>query len=119
MKIDPPIELFDSHVNQLEVAKYYNGTTAVQLLCDNGEPFSTVSANLPESTQLAEGEFFLRDYSEHAVLAKALLDRGIIELVTEKGRTRTGYVSVPVARLTKSFLEANREEHIQIPPDPV
>lgn len=109
MKINPPIELHSTKIDRLEVGQYYNGTTAITLYCDDGEVYSSPSANLPESVGLEPGEFFLRDYSEHLSMATALIDNNIVELLLGKSRVKTGYVTVPVARLTKAFLEANHE----------
>lgn len=70
-----------------------NGRLAVFLL-ENGEPFATLSVNLPGEA-LAADEFAVKTYSENEGLYEALLAANAIEIT---GRT-VSHLRLPVCRL--------------------
>lgn len=54
-----------------------NGSLAVELWDEEG-PFASVSSNLPESDTLPQDEFFLKNWGENELLAKELVDMGMV-----------------------------------------
>jgi len=67
-----------------------NNALAVELVETTGEPYAMISVNVPESAQLPEDEFFLKDWSENEPVAKALVEKGVI-IPTGK-RTSSGFI---------------------------
>lgn len=61
----------------------YGGGLALQLLCEDREPYATVSVNV-EGVPLAVDEFIFKTYSENEGLLEGMLDAGVVELT---GRT--------------------------------
>ena len=99
MKINPPIDMGGYDIASLSISKYGNGAMAVQAYTTDGEPACTVSVNIPdEAHKLAVGEFFLKHWSENELPVKALLARGIIEIVPDKVAA-SGFVFAQAARL--------------------
>lgn len=73
--------------------RYVHGGLAVELYCEDGEPYATVSINVP-GVPLPADEFVFKTYSENEGLLEAMLAAGVVELA---GRdTDLG----PVCRLT-------------------
>lgn len=58
--------------------RYENDDLAVVLTCEDGEPLTRVSVNVPNEHP-APGCVFIRDYSENAGLADALVAVGVVE----------------------------------------
>lgn len=79
-----------------------NDTMAVELVTTMGEPYATVSTNLPESEDLPEGEFFLKDWSENEPIAKALIDMGAI-IPTGKSAS-SGFVVAKSYKINPEYL---------------
>jgi hypothetical protein len=80
----------------VKVARYqYPAAMAVVLECADGQPYCTLSTNLPELP--AEGCFWLKDWSENTPVVEHMLKNKAIELT---GRTLpSGFVLVREARL--------------------
>jgi hypothetical protein len=57
----------------------HGGRLAVQLLCEDGEPFATVSVNV-DGVRLATDEFVFKTYSENEGLLEVMLAAGFVEL---------------------------------------
>lgn len=100
IKIAPPIKIYDFEVDTLDCSQRYdNGTLAVQAYTTDGEAAATVSVNLPNHAHLlGENEFFLKDYSENAPIAAALIERGIIEILP-RTLAQSGFVALKTARI--------------------
>ena len=83
------------HDVRLTTGRYPNGRLAVQLT-EHGEPFATVSVNIPE-VPLARDEFFVKVYSENEGLLDELLRVGAIHFTGRRLQTHLG--PTPVYRL--------------------
>lgn len=83
---------------ELAATRYVSGGIAIIAVCefpDGLQEKMPVSVNVPEQSGLLNlHEFFLKDWSDKAHVAKALMDSGI--LVSRGKVARSGYVSVPV-----------------------
>ena len=85
-----------------------NQTLALQLFTwrpetpEHGEPYATMSVNLPESSKLEAGQFFLKDWSENEEAAVALTQNFMIEVVKPHVRSSIGAYAY---RLTKTGLD--------------
>lgn len=102
MNITPPIVIttpFHSYtVSSIETEQYFDGNLAVNAYCPDGDLAARLSVNKPEDAHLLkEGQFFLKDYSENAPLAAALIRAGIIEVTPQ--RVRCGMTTVGIARI--------------------
>jgi hypothetical protein len=80
--------------------RYASGNgLAIQLTCEDGEPFATLSVNMP-GEPLGEDEFFLKDWSENEEVAAAVRELGVFEPL---GRfASSGYVVVQAYRAPKT-----------------
>lgn len=82
---------------RFEVAEYFqNGRPAIQIVLEGGEPWGSLTVNLP-GEGLEDGEFFVRAWGEGEGLARAALETGLF-LDTGR-RVRTGFVEASVWRL--------------------
>lgn len=96
------------HYDCVVVATRYavNGAKALHLIGApgseyEGEPIATCTVNLPDATiKLSNDEIFVKNYSENEGMFSALVHAGLIE---EKptGIEVSGWVRIPIARLTK------------------
>jgi hypothetical protein len=88
---------------QLKIGTYKKtNTLAVQLMELNGEIFATVSTNLPESTTLPKGEFFLKDWGENKSIAAELIKKNII-LPTDN-QVESGFITAKSYRINPKYL---------------
>ena len=80
-----------------------DGPMAVLLVdSETGERIGTLSVNLPESGELAEGEFCAKTWSENEPLAETAIGSGLFE---DTGRrVQTGFVEAQVWRLVGEVL---------------
>jgi hypothetical protein len=77
-----------------DVRSYQNGRPALRLLSAlDGEPFGTLTVNLPESKVLA-GQIIVKVWSENEAMAAAALASGMFR--DTGGRIPTGYVEAQV-----------------------
>lgn len=90
------IDHFGPHEVHLTTGRYTNGRIAVQLI-ENGEPYATVSVNVPEAP-IGDDEFFVKNYSENEGLLEELLRVGLLEF-TGRFVDAGGLGSLPVFRL--------------------
>lgn len=106
MKQKTPIELNGYDIASLDASsKYGNGAMAVQAFCSDGEDACTVSVNIPEEThRLADGEFFVKAWSENELPVSRLIAQGVIVL-TDKPAARSGFVSARIGKLDLAKLE--------------
>jgi len=64
---------------QIALKKYHEGRAwAVQLYTDEGEPFATLTTNIP-GVKLAEDELLIKGWSENEATAKAAMKTGWFE----------------------------------------
>ncbi len=76
-----------------------NNRLAIILKGADGEPFATISANLPDQP-MADDEFAAKTYSENEGIAKAVFDTGCFFYTAR--RCGSGYVDFPVWRLIRT-----------------
>jgi hypothetical protein len=63
----------------LETTRYQDGNLAVQAIdADDGDPFCTISVNLPESDALPDGAFYAKHWSENETFIDQLVDQKIL-----------------------------------------
>lgn len=80
----------------LRKGRYSNGRVAIQAVCADGEPYCTVTVNLPDEP-LADDEVFVKDYSENEGVLDAMEAAGVLR---RTGRAvESGYAIIPVAKL--------------------
>ncbi len=86
------------------------GSKAIFLVdARDGEPVATATVNVEGvSETLPESEVIIKDYSENEGMLDALVEAGLVEDMGR--RVRTGYVTVPVARLLYATAETDGEE---------
>lgn len=84
--------------------RYENGRLAFQLYMEDGEPFATVTVNMP-AADLGENEHtvFVKNYAENEEVVKTLVKEGWLTPLPVT--TKSGYVSVPMMRLDGVLLE--------------
>ena len=90
---------FDTEAISFRIEQYLSGGTAVEAWCEDG-PYATISVNFPDALALPEGQFYLKDWSENAPIAQAMIATGIIEAVTPPVSARSGFVSAQAYRFT-------------------
>ena len=80
----------------VERGEYGNGRLAIQLVdAETEEPIANLTVNLPDE-ELAEGEFFVKTWSENQPIAAAALASGLFQ---DTGRrVPTGFVEAQVWR---------------------
>lgn len=76
-----------------------NYRPAIQLVCENGEPWATATVNLPNEF-ITENEVAVKDYSENKGVLQALIDAGIV--YEPVWSVQSGFVTIPVCRLKVS-----------------
>ena len=82
-----------------EVGMYNNGRKAMCIIdIEDQSPVATATVNIP-GEHCDDDEIFVKDYSENEGMVTALMNA---KLIKEPHRTvRTGFVAVPVCRLTE------------------
>ena len=76
----------------LQVGRYANGNTAVQLVAADGEePYATLSVNVP-GVLLRDGDFVFKNYAENAGLLPELLAASRVEVTG--GMVRVGMAGI-------------------------
>lgn len=63
----------------IRLSTYGNGNTAVEAVSTEGEPVAVLSVNMPPYDRLPDGVFYLKDWSENAMIAAAFLASGLVE----------------------------------------
>lgn len=69
-----------------------NKCLALTLKEANGMPFSTLSANFPESAMLPKDHFYGKHWSENEGLLEQLEEKGLIEKVPNLGTISSGFI---------------------------
>jgi len=89
-------QLFGEKVH-FETSHYLQGDRITILIKnDDGEPFATLTVNIPESV-LAENEVIIKNWSENKAVARVAYATGVFE---DTGRTvSTGHVSAPIWKI--------------------
>lgn len=63
----------------LAEGEYSDGSTAVRVLdAVTGEPWATLSSRFPNDEALPKGAFRLKDWSENAGIAEAVIEAGLV-----------------------------------------
>lgn len=79
----------------LQRSFYKEGRIAIIGVTEDGEPFATLTVNLPESNHfLKDDEVFIKTWSENEEFAKSALRSGYF--LKTGGRVQTGFVSAPI-----------------------
>jgi len=76
---------------------FTGGGIAIRLAAENGDPFLTLTTNLPETPTLAHGEFAVKVWSENAPYIADILASGLFEDTGK--RITTGFVEAHVWRM--------------------
>lgn len=90
--------------------KYANNRLVVSFDCSGG-PYGTITVNLPYMG-LAKDEVLIKDWSENAPLANALLTAGWIKYTGVE--VPTGFVSAKVATLAGPLLQAFLDSGLKV-----
>lgn len=88
---------FDSERLRIVTAAYFDGCLAVRVIDADGAPYATLSTHV-EGRCLGTEAFFLKDWSENAVLAAHLTEMGLFEALDD----------IPIAVLGHVWAEARR-----------
>lgn len=90
-----------------------SGNIGIELLCDDeeskGQPWCAATVNIP-GYRAEEDEVAIKTYSENEGLDTLLMLSGIIEK-TPVRYIKSGFVQIPVYRLTKEAQKAAEEEN--------
>jgi len=87
----------------VKYGKYKNGRTAIELICEDGEPMIMATVNVVDYQDLNDNEVIIKDYSENEGVLKALIKAGII--TTALKNIPTGFVNVQVCEFTPQYIE--------------
>ena len=71
---------FQNERCSVKFARYPNGQTALQLLCEDGQPMAHPTVNMPHINS-NPAYVLVKDYSENEGAANALEDAGIVQRV--------------------------------------
>ena len=80
-----------------------NGSLAVQAYCEDGEPYATITVNLPDSDMNGENMAFL-DTNNCDSLIRQMADAGYVELLPMY--VNSGFCSYPLGAFTDKFFES-------------
>jgi hypothetical protein len=79
--VTKPFTICDMTCDALRVAQYQHGNMAVELMTDTGEPIAKLSVNLPDTGDpLRPGHFWVPTWFDHAPVAQAAVDNGLLLL---------------------------------------
>jgi hypothetical protein len=86
------------HYNLRAIRRTYsNGRLAIALLMSNGEPYATLSVNIPDAPEPPEGHFYAKTWSENEHIRVPALESGLFE---DSGmRLPIGFVEAEVWKL--------------------
>lgn len=71
--------LYHGHNVHLVTDTYVSGSLAVRVIGEDGEPWATLSVNLPESKDLPADHWYGKNWSENTDIMAAALAAGVIE----------------------------------------
>lgn len=83
----------------VRLAEYNNGRIAIELTHPDDGPIAVASVNLPDE-ECEPGHTFIKDWSENAGMTEALVEAGIVEVITRVQVTEwvdAAYVKVLVS----------------------
>ena len=102
---------FRNYNCRLHLRRYANNRPALVLNdAETNEPIATASVNLIDEP-ISLNEIAIKDYSENEGMFKALVGFGLIEPSPAR-KVRSGWVEIPIAKLTKEglrFIEENSQ----------
>jgi hypothetical protein len=80
---------------KLVADKYHTGNLAIMGVCEDGEPFATLTVNMPQHQHLLEkDEVFIKNWSENEAFAQEALMSGFF---CQWSKTvPSGFVQVPI-----------------------
>lgn len=86
---------------KLVADKYHTGNLAIMGVCEDGEPFATLTVNMPQHQHLLEeDEVFIKNWSENESFAQAALISGYF-IKTAKS-IPTGFVKAPIWKVIRN-----------------
>lgn len=92
---------FKQWESDLVVGHYSNGRIAIELIDpEDGEPIAVATVNIPE-VHISDDEVIIKDYSENEGMYDLFVKEGLI--FPETRRIRTGFVTVPVCKITEKL----------------
>jgi hypothetical protein len=90
---------FNSNPISFYIEQYVGGGTAVDALC-RGELFLGISARMPKTPILPDGQFYLKDWTENEDIAQAMIAEGIIEAVIPSVSASSGFITTRAYQFT-------------------
>jgi hypothetical protein len=91
---------FNTEAITFRLEQYTYGGTAVEAWCEDG-PYATISVNMPDAPLLPEGQFYLKNWSENAPIAQAMIAAGIIEAVNPPVIAHSGLITATAYQFTE------------------
>lgn len=91
---------FGIAIIRFHIRQYREGGTAVEAWCDDGV-YATISVNMPDAPILPKGQFYLKDWSENASIAQAMIAEGIIEVVSPPVAAYSGFITAFAHQFTE------------------
>ena len=70
-----------------------NGTPAISLVSTDGEPFCTVSVNMPDSEFLPPDTFFVKGWSENESIIPQLVAQNVIRLRADIAPSESEFIT--------------------------
>jgi hypothetical protein len=100
MRYDANTFSYGAETLRLVRKQYSDLSTAIDLVdARTGEPWARLSVRMP-GDQLPEGVFRLKNWSENADIAEAVIGQGLVTLVNSIGPAYSGFISAWAYRLT-------------------
>src|SRR5260221_3015047 len=95
-----------------------NGATLVLALLSAIDPYGNVSVNIEHAPILPKGQFYLKDWSGHGPIAKAMIDEKLIEPVAGTTPAYSGFIVAHAYQFTEDGLKdvENAVEFLQHTP---
>lgn len=92
--------LFGNETLTIVMTEYWDGNTAVQIVDSNtGEPWGTISVNMPQSKALPKGTFYIKDWSENKELAYHMYSLGILARDNTVPPANNGFITAYAGRI--------------------
>jgi hypothetical protein len=84
---------------KLIAGEYQTGNLAIMGVCEDGEPFATLTVNIP-GVHLDEDEVIIKNWSENESFARAALMSGFF--IQRNMSIPTGFVKAPVWKVLRN-----------------
>ena len=92
---------FKNDIVYAKLEKYRDGSPAITMYTDDGEPYMVATTYLP-GVQLKDDEIAIKDWSENRGILDVLIKAGVVSkpIRVEK----SGFVDVPIVKLNRAKL---------------